>query len=453
MKLRSKIKEWITAFYTPDMQTYISEFMQTDHYSSEQIEQYQMHKLQALLTFSYQHVPYYHRLFDSLGLKPTDFHNTADLQRLPILTKEIIWREGSNMYADIPQKGVKLASTSGSSGHPVVLRKTKQAREIEQALMYRYKLNGGINPNSCSLVIWGGHSFSVMNSIKNKIKHWLLNEYFFDTYQITDVSINKILSLLNTGSVSYLRGYTSSVYYLAQEVLSRGLRYKIPFISVTAEKLFDSQRTVIERAFGPNLFDQYGCGECGAIAYECAEHNGLHHNFEHSVLEVIDDNNCPATTGRVVLTNLDNYAMPLIRYENGDMVTLSDTKCACGRQSMLIKRIEGRIYDMLSGENGRKIHAGFLDDVLLEVNLLNKYQIKQLQIIQTEPLLFVCKYIAPCPISEVDKLEIEDKYKQHLGEHIRLQMQQVDSLHIPESGKRHFVIPYEKYLANTELYD
>lgn len=453
MKLRSKIKAWVTAFYAPNIQKYVSEYMQTDHYSSEQIEQYKMHKLQALLDFSYQHVPYYHRLFDSLGLKPTDFQSTSDLQRLPILTKEIIRREGSNMYADISQKGVKLTSTSGSSGHPVVLRKTKQAREIEQALMYRYKLNGGINPNNCSLVMWGGHSFSFVGSIRNKIKQWLLNEYLFDTYHITDKSISDIISILNTGKVSYLRGYTSAVYYVAQEILARGLCYNIPFVSVSAEKLLDSQRTIIEKAFGPNLFDQYGCGECGAIAYECKEHNGLHHNFEHSVLEVLDDNNSPAATGRVVLTNLDNYAMPLIRYENGDMVTLSDTKCACGRQSMLIKCIEGRTYDMIYGENGRKVHAALLTDVLLNVDVLTKYPIKQWQIVQKEPLLFICKYIAPYPILEIDRIEMERIYQKYLGEHVQLIMMQVDWMYIPKSGKRHYVIPYEKYLANTELYD
>lgn len=453
MKLRSKIKAWVTAFYAPNIQKYVSEYMQTDHYSSEQIEQYQMHKLQALLDFSYQHVPYYHRLFDSLGLKPTDFQSTSDLQRLPILTKEIIRREGSNMYADISQKGVKLTSTSGSSGHPVVLRKTKQAREIEQALMYRYKLNGGINPNNCSLVIWGGHSFSFAGSIRNKIKQWLLNEYLFDTYHITDKSISDIISILNTGKVSYLRGYTSAVYYVAQEILARGLCYNIPFVSVSAEKLLDSQRTIIEKAFGPNLFDQYGCGECGAIAYECKEHNGLHHNFEHSVLEVLDDNNSPAATGRVVLTNLDNYAMPLIRYENGDIVTLSDTKCACGRQSMLIKRIEGRTLDVIYSENGTQVHTGFLIEVMLKQDILEKYQIRQFQIIQKEPLMFVCKYVASHTISESDGVELEKIYQKYLGDHIQLRLEQVDTIYIPESGKRHFVIPYEKYLANTELYD
>ena len=453
MKLRSKIKAWVTACYAPDMQTYISEFMQTDHYSSEQIEQYQMHKLQALLDFSYQHVPYYHRLFDSLGMKPTDFHSTADLQRLPILTKEIIWREGSNMYADIPQKGVKLASTSGSSGHPVVLRKTKQAREIEQALMYRYKSNGGIDPNERSLLIWGGHSRAFAGGLKNKIKQWLLNECFYDTYQITDSVIPKIISTLDTGKITYLRGYTSSIYYVAQQILLKGLHYEIPFVSVSAEKLLDAQRTIIERAFGFNLFNQYGCGECGAIAYECKEHNGLHHNFEHSVLEVIDDNYFPSKTGRVILTNLDNYAMPLIRYENGDVVTLSDQKCSCGRQSLLIKKIEGRTYDIFYGENGKKIHTGLMDEALLNIELLNKYQIHQLQIVQKEPLLFVCKYVASHTISESDGVELEKIYQKYLGDHIQLRLEQVDTIYIPESGKRHFVIPYEKYLANTELYD
>ena len=453
MKFRNLIKQIVVDIASPNIKRYLTEYQKTDCYSKQQIDEYQMEKLCKLLDFSYRYVPYYTDLFDSLHLKPTDIVSVNDLQKLPILTKEIIWKEGSRLWATKEMKGVKDASTSGSSGHPVVLKKTKEAREIEQALMYRYRNNAGVNPNECSLMIWGGHSFSRLGTLKNKCKQWILNEYFYDTYQIKDSDISEIIDILSSGRIKYLRGYTSAIYYIAQQILDRGLHFDIPFISVTAEKLLDSQRVIIEKALGSNLFDQYGCGECGAIAYECSEHKGLHHNFEHSILEVLDDNDSPSTTGRVVLTNLDNYAMPLIRYENGDVVTLANEDCTCGRQSTFIKKIEGRTYDMFYGENGQKVHAGFLDDVLLEVDLLNKYQIKQLQIVQKEPLLFVCRYIADNMIFESDRVKLESIYQRYLGEHIQMNLQKVEMMHIPESGKRHFIIPYNKYLENPKLYD
>lgn len=453
MKLRSIIRACVTKLVSHSVLDYVKEFSETDHFSSAQIEVYQMRKLNSLLDFAYHHVPYYHNLFDSLRLKPGDFHSTEDLKKLPILTKEIVRKEGRNMFPDVSLDGVKIASTSGSSGDPIVLRKTRKAREIEQALMYRYKKNAGVDPNGCALIIWGGHSFSYIGGVINNIKHWLLNEQFYDTYHMNDDMVSEIIATLNTGKITYLRGYTSAVYYVAQQILSRGLHYEIPFVSVSAEKLLDSQRAIIEEAFGHNLYDQYGCGECGAIAYECKEHNGLHHNFEHSILEVVDNNGLPTHSGRVLLTNLDNYAMPLIRYENGDMVTLNEKSCICERQSLLIKKVEGRTYDIFYGENGKVVHAGFLDDVLLDVNLLSKYHIQQLQIIQKEPLVFVCKYISQISISEDDRLELEKTYRKHLGEHIQLHLQHVDSLYVPKSGKRHFVVPFNKYLENPSLYD
>ena len=94
-----------------------------------------------------------------------------------------------------------------------------------------------------------------------------------------------------------------------------------------------------------------------------------------------------------------------------------------------------------------------MDDVLLEVDLLNKYQIKQLQIVQKEPLLFVCRYIADNIIFESDRLKLESIYQRYLGEHIQMNLQKVEVMHIPESGKRHFIIPYNKYLENPKLYD
>lgn len=451
--IRQKIRRIALMLSSSDVFNYINEFRKSDNFLEHEIKEYQFGKLQKLLDFSFNNVPYYRDLFKSLDLTPEDFKSIEDLNKLPILTKEIIWKEGSRMYATCELDNVKSASTSGSSGQITVLKKTKMAREIEQALMWRYKENGGINPNGCSIMIWGGHSLSYLGNLKNTIKHWLLNEYFYDTYKISDKQVEEIIHTLDTRKVVYLRGYTSTIYYVAQQLLERGINYKIPFVSVTAEKLLDSQRAVIEQAFGPNLYNQYGCGECGAIAYECVEHTGLHHNFEHSILEVLDDNELPSQTGRVILTNLDNYAMPLIRYENGDMVTLANNTCSCGRQSILIEKIEGRTYDIFYGENGQKVHAGFLDDVLLEVDLLNRYKIKQLQIIQKEPLLYVCKYIADTSVQEDDRIEIELKYKKRLGEHVQFILQKVDDIQSAQSGKRHFVVSLSQYKKDPQRYD
>lgn len=450
--MRNWIKKIILKVKFPQLEQMVSEFTQTDQYTKKEIEQYQLQKLQSLLQFAYNHVPYYHRAFTELNMVPEDIKTLNDISKLPILTKEIIWREGDNMRADVLLDGVKAASTSGSTGKSLVLYKTEKAREIERALMTRFKRNGGIDDTGYSLFVWGNHSLSKWNRIKGELKTWFLNEKHFNAYNLSDKNINAIIKILQTGRVRYFRGYVSAIFEVAQVMNKRGIHVTMPFVSLTAEQLYDFQRIEIEKAMGKNIYNQYGCGECGALAMECNAHEGLHHAFEHSILEVLDDNNKPAKTGRVFLTNLDNYAMPLIRYENGDVLTLADKDCSCGRHSQLIAHIDGRRYDIIEGEPGHRAHAGFLDDCMLKVDLMNKYSIRQMRIIQKEQLVFCVQYVAESEIEKNDMLQLQNEYRMMLGNSVQLLFEKKESIPSAISGKRHFVIPLQAYQKNPELY-
>lgn len=450
--LRGRIKRIANSLAFPHVSDYLSEFIQTDFYSRERIEKYQLQKLSKLLNFAYEHVPYYHRIFTELKIKPNDIRRIEDLTKLPVLTKEIIWQEGNNMYADIPLDGVKVGSTSGSTGKSLVLYKTKTAREIEQALVTRYMRNGGIDETEYALLLWGGKETSKLKIYRNKFKAWLMNETHFNCYDLSPRNIDAIIEVLQSGKVHYLRGYVSAIFFLAQIMNERNIHIVVPFVSLTAEQLYDFQRAEIEKAMGKNIYNQYGCGECGALAMECNAHEGLHHAFEHSILEIVDDNNHPAITGKVVLTNLDNYAMPLIRYENGDMLTLSKKECTCGRHSQLIAHIDGRRYDMIEGESGHYAHGGFFDDCFLKVDLLNKYSIRQMRIVQKEQTMFCFQYVADKEIVEEDKVQLQDEYRMMLGKSVRLLFEKKKEIQSAKSGKRHFVIPLQSYLLHPDWY-
>lgn len=452
MSVRGRIKKILTRYKFPHVYTYLNDFEETDWYSEDQIKEYQNIKLRMLISFAYQHVPYYHRVFTELGILPQEIQTVADLSKLPILTKDIIWREGKNMYANIPLDKVKESSTSGSTGKSLVFKKTQKARVIERALMMRYRKNGGIAESSFAMSVWGAHAVSTKAAIRNAIISWLMNERTYSSYDLSERNINEIIDVLQSGHVTYLRGYTSAIFYIAQEMNRRNIHISIPFVSVTAEQLYDSQRREIELAMGRNIYNQYGCGECGAFAMECSAHRGLHHAFEHSVLEVLDEDNHPVKSGRVVLTNLDNYAMPLIRYENGDVLTLADYKCTCGRHSQLIARIDGRQYDIMEGERGHFAHAGFFDDCILKVDLMDKYRIRQMRIVQKEQTVFVLQYVADTEINSTDQTILNNEYKMMLGESVKLVFEKKAQIASTASGKRHFVVPLKTYIKNPDLY-
>ena len=451
--LRKIIKKSILKTKYSEISTYLSEFEKTDWFDKEQIEEYQVKKLRELLTFASKHVPYYRRVFQERGLQLNDFQTVSDIRKLPLLTKEILCNEKESMFADVELEGIKNNTTSGSSGTPVVFRKQKLCRDIESALMRRYKENGGIDDNDFGIVIWGTHSLSKKDVLKGFFKGWLKNQIVFNSYDLSDANLERLIDCLKCKNIIYLRGYTSAVFYVASVINQRGLHFNIPFVSVTAEQLYDFQRMEITRAFGNNLYDQYGCGECGSLAFECHAHEGLHHAFEHSILEILDENDNDSMHGKVVLTNLDNYAMPLIRYENGDVVTLADHECSCGRHSVLIDHIDGRTYDVFEGENGKRVHAGFLDDMLLGLDLLNTYGITQIRIVQKKPKEFTCQYVSKYEIKEIDKTKLEKEYKKALGDSIRLLFERYELLKSAERGKRHFIVPLQIYEKNKAVYD
>jgi phenylacetate-CoA ligase len=291
------------------------------------------------------------------------------------------------------------------------------------------------------LMFWGGQvAKSPLQAIKGKISSIIYNENFFDTYKINDELLSRLVMKIKDRPPMILRGYTSSIYFLATKFLEAGLEMELNAISPTAEKLYKFQRNKIAEAFGENIFDLYGCGETNSIAFECEKHEGMHIGSEHVILELLDDYNERVPSGKVIITNLDNYAMPIIRYENGDLANICDKKCSCKRGSPLIKEIHGRIYDIIEGLNGKKVHTGFLDVIFLELGLTEKYQIKELRIIQEKIDKLKVELVAEDKFKKEDEQLITRTIHKYLGE-MEIEFVRVDNIQETKTGKRMFVIP------------
>ena len=235
----------------------------------------------------------------------------------------------------------------------------------------------------------------------------------------------------------------SAIHLIAREVLDRGLSVRPKAVTTTAEKLFLHQRETIERAFGHKLFDQYGCGESNSTAFECERHSGLHVAAEHVIVELLDGGGpCVGgrRAGRVVITDLDNYAMPLLRYDNGDLASWADTPCPCGRGLPLLARIEGRAYEVLDVPGGRRIHGGFFDEVYIEMGLGDRYAIEDLRVVQEDLYNYCLEFVMKGQLADDDLRVLRAKYKEYLGD-VALTIKYVDRIPPTATGKRLFVLP------------
>jgi phenylacetate-CoA ligase len=234
---------------------------------------------------------------------------------------------------------------------------------------------------------------------------------------------------------AYLYGYVSMIAGLARYVQ----QHKLPpvpglrSVITTSEVLDDNSRAVIEDTFQVKVFNEYGCGEVGSIAHEC-EHGSMHLMADNVIAETDTSNSPDGSSGRLIITDLHNYAMPLIRYDIGDYGTLSDKPCACGRGLPVIERIHGRAYDIIRTADGASFHPEILMYIFEHLKAEGA-AISQFQVIQKEldHLHVMLAGADDADISLQDR--ISRRVHSDIHPKMRLSYEYVDSIAREASGK------------------
>lgn len=342
----------------------------------------QMCQLKSMISFAYNNVPYYNKLFKKLNLVPEDIKKLEDLEKLPILTKGII----RNNWEDFkPINLHKMKSyhytTSGSTGTPFKYRLSKFDRFLSGAMCYRGWSYGGYELGD-KIVFLAGSSLGVgaKSSIITKANEFIRNIKMLSSYDMDHNNMNKYVGTINSLEPNFINGYASSVYFLANYIKDNDLKIHPPSaIFVTAEKLFPIMRKTIQDVFSCEVFDGYGLNDGGVSAYECEEHNGLHINTERSLMEVVNDDGTQIIEGQgsILATSLYNYAMPFIRYDTGDNGYIIGNDCSCGRNHKLLKEVMGRQQEILKTPEGKYIHGGFFSHIFWEIEGVKEFQIIQ----------------------------------------------------------------------------
>ena len=434
--MRNKLAKTIYNIYHKNVIEAEENISKLEYLTKSEIESYQLTKLNLLLEYAYANVPYYKDILNNIGIGNKGVKNLEELKMLPIIKKDDL-RNNYSLFIPENEVNYTIGSTSGSTGEPLIYRKSNNSKVIEMALVLQFEKNMGIEIGDSKLLIWGGIEMNPYKKTKRYIKNYIYNYDYYINYNINNDNISKLVDKLYKKHYAYYRSYPSTMALVANEITNRKEEFhnRPNAISVSVETLMKSDRDIIEKVFGKTLYDQYGCGEVNSVAFECSEHQGLHHAFEHSIIEVLDDNNNDSKSGRLIITNLDNYAMPLIRYENGDIITLAEQKCPCGRESILISNIEGRIFDRIVGINGNIVHGGFFDDLILKSNTnINKWQI-----VQNDIDNLILYYVSKDDISMASKNYIEQYIKKQLGLNTKITYKKKNYLLPEENGKYKFV--------------
>ena len=229
--------------------------------------------------------------------------------------------------------------------------------------------------------LWGNPP--VAKTLKQKLRSSLLERTkYLDTMDLNSASMGEFVSTWKVFSPDVIFGHAHSIYIFAKYIIENKIELSSPKgVVATSMMLLDHERAVIEKAMGVKVTNRYGCEEVGLIACECEVHQGMHINTPHIILESVDDEGntvLPGESGKLVVTDLNNFAMPLIRYQIEDVGILSDKKCSCGRTFPILEKLEGRVADFL-----KKADGGLVGGVSLVERTLTKIPgIEQMQFVQ-----------------------------------------------------------------------
>jgi phenylacetate-CoA ligase len=409
----------------------------------EDLQDYQNKRLRSLIHHAYANVPYYHDLFCSLGLSPSDISTKEDLVKLPVLTKEDIRKSPERFVAqNIPQKSLIHGTTSGSSGKVFEYFLDKDTLSISRAAGLRAWGFAGYSVGD-KLVTLAGSSLLPKNvPLYTKIRFKFSRNLPLSSYNLNSERLDEYLQQIIKFNPRYIRGYPSSIAILAEHALEHDIDGINPKgVMTTAETLSKSQREMISSAFHCDVFDQFGCFDGGANACECDQHSGYHISVERSVHEFLDDSGSPVApgeNGHIILTDLWNYAMPFIRYDAGDMGVPTDRTCPCGRGLPLLEKITGRTVEQIVLPDGKRLPGLLLTDIFEHGDVVTAIQ--DYQIVQEKVDKFVINIVKSDRYTSAMSKEIEEFFWGHLGRDAEIRFNFLEEIPRTDANKRRIVV-------------
>jgi phenylacetate-CoA ligase len=267
---------------------------------------------------------------------------------------------------------IELNSTGGSTGVPLNFYQDRNYKDWAAAATIRtWRHYVNCAPTDLEAVFWGairdiGKGFRLHNELHRILRDRVL---LLNTFDLDSTLLRRYLFFYNLISPPLVRGYASSLHYVAEFVETHALKLHVPRAVISSTEVLHSRmRTTIERVFRAPVFDSYGCREVSQIATECNHHDGLHISVENQYVELVEND--------LVITNLNNYAMPLIRYRVGDLASAITTDpCRCGRTLPRIVKLIGRDNDNIELPTGKVINGEFFEFLFFGMTTVIQYQV------------------------------------------------------------------------------
>jgi phenylacetate-CoA ligase len=408
---------------------------------AEQLQQLQLTRLRDFLTQAGNYVPYYRELFRSHDFVPKAISSTRDLQRLPLTGKAEIRAQTERLKASNAGP-LERFTTGGSSGEPLIFYRGSERVSHDVAAKWRATRWWNVDIGDPEIVVWGSPIELGTQDRIRLLRDKILRTELLSAFEMSSANLLRFVQRIQLLKPRMLFGYPSSLALIAEYATNNGYQLDnlgIRVVFVTSERLYDHQRTVIEATFGAPVANGYGGRDAGFIAHQCPQ-GGMHITAEDIVVEIVDENGRVLPVGQkgeIVITHLCTGDFPFIRYPTGDVGSLSDTACPCGRGLPLLAEIDGRSTDFVKAIDGTVLHGLALIYVLRELPEVDAFKIIQ-------ESLATIKVQIVTESGDTVKLErtITEQFRRRLGSSLIVNFDYVTIIEREASGKFRYVVSH-----------
>jgi len=406
-------------------------------------------RLGSLLHHAWQHVPYYRETLAEAGVvDPSGRIDLSRFNRLQPLDKATVRKRFDDLRSDdLALRKWTYDSTGGSTGEPVRLIHDCDYADWVRAI----SLAGGAvacrRPGETKLYLWGSvrDLLAGQETLRARLGRWMRDERWINSFRMSPELMNSYVDFINRYRPVHIIAYVESIVELARFVERSGLVVHSPkTIATSAGCLQPHMRELLERVFRTEVFNQYGSREVAGMGTECERHEGMHVPLQSVLVEVLRDDGStagPEETGHVVVTSLINYAMPLIRYQIGDLGVYADAPCSCGRVWPLLRSITGRISDTFVTSTGTLVAGEYFNYVFYLQDWVDRFQVVQ-ESTSSIRARIVPRYDLPgfAAAKEAGVEEIVKKVRLAMGEDCAVSFEFVNDIEPTASGKYRFTI-------------
>ena len=403
-------------------------------WSKEQLEEYQLEQLSKLLKHAYENVPYYRRVFDERGLKPKDIQDFNDLQQLPYLTKDIFKMHFKEIVArNHKLESLSLSHTSGTTGKALQFYKDPSEDQKEWAFVCHQWSRVGYKPGDTRVQLRGAINQKEPVNYDPLTKVLWLSPYV-DSKEIAEFYLKR----MGQFGVKFLHGYPGAIALFALMVKKHDLSipFKLKAVLFASEVVYDWEREITQEAFGCRVFDFYGLAEHVIMAAECESSHYYHCAPQYGITEI------DPKTHEIIGTGFLNYVNPFIRYRTTDVATTPvSLKCTkCGRNYFpVFERIEGRLEDFIVTPQG-----AFIAPAIITHPFKDLKTIKDTQIVQKSMDTIILRVIpwdgTDSAAYKTEAEQLSRDLQKILGADMQIEIEETEEIERTKSGKFKWIV-------------